>query len=248
MQLNLDRRITVLNLLLIVTVCFACPAHAANVSYRPVVTDLSGNTISSISTGSEFYFKLMVDDLRTENATGVFSAYADVTYDSSLVSVVEPIVQSSYYPNARSGSVEEGRLVNAGGVAGIYALGGDEFEVVRVKMTAGQEVGDLTFTTLPVTPDFVVGVPNVGLTEPIREFLLNNGAVWRMPKLVANRNIHHPTLLYGAYQETTEINYSSITLSILPDSGSGLGTVPEPSGFGFLLACGLAVLSLCRRA
>ncbi|MEM7314107.1 MAG: hypothetical protein AAF497_13250, partial [Planctomycetota bacterium] len=119
MQRKFDRRLPFLYVLFVATAFWQIPVDAAQVSYRPSVTDLSGNTIDSISVGSDFYFKLYVDDLRTEGATGVFSAFADVTFDSTLVSAVDSFVYSPQYPNAQSGTVEDGRFVNAGGLGGI---------------------------------------------------------------------------------------------------------------------------------
>ncbi|MEM7314108.1 MAG: PEP-CTERM sorting domain-containing protein [Planctomycetota bacterium] len=155
--------------LLVISACLGNSVLATDVSYNPVVSDLFGDTIDSIPTGSEFYLTVYVEDQRDVDPIGVFSAFTNVTYDSTLVESVDPITHSSFYPNAKSGSVLDGQLFEAGGVSGPNSLDGESYEVFRVKMTSGSTVGDLTFATTSVADQINHPTLLYGGNDPITD-------------------------------------------------------------------------------
>jgi len=67
------------------------------VQVRLVATDLLGNALpnNQVAAGTQFYVKALVDDIRTTvptNQQGVFSAYLDITYNSTLA---RPVTSTS---------------------------------------------------------------------------------------------------------------------------------------------------------
>ena len=53
------------------------------------IVDASGNNLSSVNVGDEFFLRLIgVDERNGVNVRGVFAAFADVLFDSDLVRTV----------------------------------------------------------------------------------------------------------------------------------------------------------------
>lgn len=116
---------------------------------RLQAADLSGNPISFVDPGADFQLQAFVQDLRTENADGVFSAYVDVTYDENLATVNPPLNHSATYPNAPKGDIDTPGLIDeAGGIDGLTALGSQERLLWNVVFTAGTS-GTIVFTPDP---------------------------------------------------------------------------------------------------
>ena len=117
----------------------------------------SGEEITNVRPGSDFELRAYVTDLRNQ-PMGVFSAYLDVVYDSTLAMVTGGIAHSDAYPNVISGSTETPGLIDeVGGTDGVRPLGGDTHLLFSVPMRAiGQ--GDLRFFADPsdVLPDHQV--------------------------------------------------------------------------------------------
>ncbi len=113
--------------------------------------DLDGNEITSVAPGGEFELRLFSVDRRTGLAAddgGVFSAFADVVYDSSLVSVSGNLEIATLYASASSGTTTTpGLLDEVGGVDGLSPFGTDPTEVARIQMTAGATPGVANFAT-----------------------------------------------------------------------------------------------------
>ena len=75
------------------------------VGVRLEVTDLEGNVITTADVGDQFQLNAYVQDLRGEDAGGVFGAYVDVTYDSALASVGDSEIEyGTTYTNGKDGS------------------------------------------------------------------------------------------------------------------------------------------------
>ena len=107
-----------------------------SVQYRASVTDMSGVPIATIDLDELFYLNVSVQDIRDE-PTGVFAAYVDVTYDPRLMSVTDNVYHSPTYGAAVGADVTVPGLINeAGGIDGNVSLGGAEFDVFRVLMSA----------------------------------------------------------------------------------------------------------------
>ncbi|MCA9126474.1 MAG: tandem-95 repeat protein [Planctomycetales bacterium] len=116
-----------------------------NVIEEPLVkiilnaVDMSGAPISTIATGETFKIQFITQDLRSGvAATGVFAAYADVTFDSNIIEPIatNPITYNSPYDNTRSGSTTTAGLVDELGAFSINTLDGDEHVVAEVTFLA----------------------------------------------------------------------------------------------------------------
>ncbi len=114
------------------------------VEIRLETTDLGGMPIAQVDSGESFLLKGYVQDVRDE-PTGVFAAFLDVTYNSSLVSVDGEIVHGGDYVNGKSGDTSTpGFLDEVGGFDGLTPLGGDEILLFTLAFQA-DTAGDVTF-------------------------------------------------------------------------------------------------------
>lgn len=121
------------------------------IQVRLEVTDLDGNAISSTQVGERFQLRGYVQDLRDgDEALGVFAAYADVTYDASIVSALpsEPLTFGANYPNGRDGDVSMAGVINEIGAFANGGLGGDEELLFTVPMQA-DAAGSFVFASEP---------------------------------------------------------------------------------------------------
>ncbi len=116
---------------------------------RLETTNLDGDAISTITTGSEFLLSVLTKDLRS-SPKGVFAAYVDVTYDPDLVSVADTtLIYGEEYGNGKSGATTQAGLIDEGGAfAGFTQLGGAEYLVFSVRMKA-DDAGQVQFAGDP---------------------------------------------------------------------------------------------------
>lgn len=106
------------------------------VDFRVEVTDSAGVEISSVSVGDEFDLRVYVED-SSSDPRGVFSAYADLLYNESLVAADGELEYGSEYPNNREGELTSGGLIDeVGAFAGTQELGGGEFLLFKLSMQA----------------------------------------------------------------------------------------------------------------
>lgn len=94
------------------------------IDLRLDVTDLNGTPISTIAVGGQFQLRGYVKDLRSARANqGVFAAYQDILYSSSLVSpkaksitTADPlgfeVTFGTNYPNFNSGDITNKGIIN----------------------------------------------------------------------------------------------------------------------------------------
>jgi hypothetical protein len=82
-------------------------------------TDLEGNPISEVEFGEEFLLVATVQDLRSQ-PTGVFAAYVDILYNSSLAAVNGPITHATMYRNGPDGDTSTPGLIDDAG--GFFAF------------------------------------------------------------------------------------------------------------------------------
>lgn len=112
------------------------------------LTDLNGNVITSASVGQSFKVQVYVNDLR-EAAQGVFSAFLDLIYNSTLIELdgTNPITRGTVYTNTATGDTTTAGLVNElGGVSNTTApLGGGRKLLAEVRLKT-KAVGTATFT------------------------------------------------------------------------------------------------------
>jgi large repetitive protein len=79
------------------------------------VVDLNGAPITTIAAGQRFKVQVFVEDLRTGDAAkGVFSAFADILYDSAIIEPIAtgPISHGTQYTTAPTGDVLTAGIVN----------------------------------------------------------------------------------------------------------------------------------------
>lgn len=118
LDVNGDNRVTPLDLLNVVNLLAAPP----QVRITEIITDMSGNDITSINVGQQFKIKTVVQDVRTAPVNGgVFAAYLNSTYDSGLVTVPFTSPGANPDPNIVFDSdfnlVRSGVLSNQGTIA-----------------------------------------------------------------------------------------------------------------------------------
>ncbi|MDA1050594.1 MAG: FG-GAP-like repeat-containing protein [Planctomycetota bacterium] len=119
---------------------------ATLVRVRLETADPLGNPISAIGAGEDFQLRVFVDDLRdSPDDEGVFAAYLDLLYDSSLVSITGPLVFASEYDFGRSGDTASAGIIDEAGAftSSQSPLGGSErllFSVPVHAEAAGQAV------------------------------------------------------------------------------------------------------------
>jgi cyclophilin family peptidyl-prolyl cis-trans isomerase len=141
--------------------------QAQLVKFYVVVTDLQGNEITQIEQGEDFLVLVRVEDVRA-TPEGVFSAYADMTYDATKVTAVPPITFGNSFPNARSGSATTAGLIDeAGGTGNLTALGDGAFTLYTTRFTA-TALGVVNFASNPAddTTFHPVLLWNVGAVIP----------------------------------------------------------------------------------
>ncbi len=114
-------------LLLVVQTLLVSRAEASFVKIRLQTTDLTGTALPAVTVGDNFLLQTWVEDLRND-PQGVFAAYLDVLYDSSLMSLAGAIIHSSDYPNGQSGStVTPGLIDEVGSFSTLTPSGAGEF-------------------------------------------------------------------------------------------------------------------------
>jgi len=129
-------------------------------------TDLAGNPVTSVQVGDEFVLRATVQDLRP-GATGVFAAYADVSYDPSKVALNGDITHGALYPNGPGGDTSvPGLIDDAGGFFNCTTFpcfgDGDQELLFSVPFVA-TAAGSVTFD---------VGPPNDSPPTPLHDALL----------------------------------------------------------------------------
>lgn len=155
-----DDHITPMDALTVLNALQAEGEHDENIDVviRLDVTNLDGESIDTIDAGSNFLLNVHVQDhTGRADSGGVFAAYLDVEFDSTLVSTIPQdnganapdIVLTngpSYAGNRVQGDVSTPGLIDeVGTFAGSIApLGSEEFLLLSFEMTADQ-AGEATF-------------------------------------------------------------------------------------------------------
>lgn len=110
------------------------------VNFRLGTTDAAGNPLAEFGLGETFYLNVFVDDLRIDG-DGVFSAFLDVTYNQTGMSIDGSLEYGDHFPNAQAGSTQTpGLLDEVGAVRSWPTTNGQELPLFRIAFT-GTEVG-----------------------------------------------------------------------------------------------------------
>lgn len=113
------------------------------------VTDSNGNVLTSIANGQSFELRVFTKDLTPEDAAGVFSAYMDVTFDSTMADAVGSIIFGDKYPEVRRGNTTTPGLIDeVGAIGSSTPVGTGEVLLFRQAFTA-KKSGLLTFASDP---------------------------------------------------------------------------------------------------
>lgn len=132
-----------------VLLVFADLHGETEMQFRMETTNVAGEPITSARVGETFQLRVYVQDIRDE-PHGVFAAFLDVTYDSALATADDAtLTHGPSYPNFQLGdATTPGIIDEVGATAGSTELGGDEFLLFQIDVTADAE-GTLTFTGDP---------------------------------------------------------------------------------------------------
>lgn len=146
-MINRDSVSFLLQSLIVLTMAFSSvsPIAAQPVAgFRVAPFDLFGNPIVSIGPGEPFVLNMFAEDLRVP-AKGVFSAYADLSYDQSKFETMGKFTFNDDYPWARTGFFTMPGFVDEVGAifaetAPVFPAGGERL-VVSVPMQSLAELG-----------------------------------------------------------------------------------------------------------
>ncbi len=176
-----------------------------------VFTDLGGNPISEVQAGQQFMLKLYVTDTRTGvDLNGFFSAYAGVTFDSSLVSVADPnsLAVDSFFTGL-SNFVEKDTST-----AGLVRAGG---------------------TSTNSSPTFQPGDPQLLWSVTLQSTGTDNSQVTFTPKFedFSDMGTAQEWLLYGLETDTLtadNFNFQASSLSIVGHPSISIDNVSHLEG------------------
>ncbi len=117
---------------------------AKQARYSVRITDINGNPINTLTPNQSFFIEVSVEDLRAM-PSGTQSAYADVTYNSNLVSVDGAITYNPAYNLGQAGSTTTAGLIDEAGAVSLTPLGPRQVLVFKVPMKAGSTTGSVIF-------------------------------------------------------------------------------------------------------
>ncbi|MFO0902620.1 MAG: tandem-95 repeat protein [Pirellulales bacterium] len=191
-------------------------AAAAQVRLRLAVTDANGNPLTSLAIGQAFQLRGFAQDLRS-NAQGVYAAYLDVTYDSTMASVTGAVGHGSTFTVAATGSTTTAGLIDEVGGASASFTGAGENEVLlfTVPMTASKS-GTLSFASNEADLGTAHEVLVFGSNTPVATSTINYGTV---SVQVASS--------ISASNDTFNVNEDSAntTLTVLANDSAPTGTL-----------------------
>jgi len=114
-------------------------------SFRLEIQDATGGVVHAAEVGTPLWLNLYARDLA---ADGVFAAYVDVEFPSSLIATSGGIHYSDDFANFRSGKIGVGVIDELGAAASLSPTGSAELQLLRVPFTA-THAGIARFQTSP---------------------------------------------------------------------------------------------------
>ena len=169
------------------------------------VVDTSGNPITTVAAGQQFKVQVLVQDLRTgTNAKGVFSAFADLMFNSSIIEPIatNPISHGTNYTTAPTGDTATAGVINE--LGGVYkdvfgSLNGDVYLLAEVTFLAK-----------------VAGNPNLQLEAPdntVSDILLFQDA--------SNAEVPVSAVGFGSSNFAVGVNFTLVNDTFNFDEDSG---------------------------
>ncbi len=144
---------------------------------RLELANLAGNVIAGVVAGDEFLLRFYAQDLRRiSDRRGIFSAFTDILFDSTLVTPVTttPIQYGSTFSTNPDGTIETGLINELGAIANVLAATNvAEVLVATVRMRATKS-GSVSFTSESADTDgndFAL----FGLDDPVPSSLIRFG-------------------------------------------------------------------------
>ncbi len=128
---------------------------------RLEVDNLLGDPISSIMPGGSFLLKVFAQDDRTTspipNSFGVFSAYANVSYDPNFASINGPITFDPFFGLTQFANTSQPGGIDAGGArVSLTPPGSAEQRVFSVPFHANSAGSELFASSFSNSGDFLV--------------------------------------------------------------------------------------------
>ncbi|HEY2840404.1 MAG TPA: Calx-beta domain-containing protein [Pirellulales bacterium] len=129
--------------------------NAVQVDIHLKITDTNGIAITQIEAGQDFILQAWVQDVRADAAQpGVYAAWTDVTFDSSLVTPDGSLNHGTDYTNGATGdTLTPGLISEAGGFQNSFSpLGSAEHMLFSQQMHVDAAAsGNVSFTASPAT-------------------------------------------------------------------------------------------------
>jgi cyclophilin family peptidyl-prolyl cis-trans isomerase len=114
------------------------------------LVDLNNNPIQSLAVGQSFKVQVIVSDLRTPVASGVFAARLDMLYNSTLVETegTSPITFGTDYTNGRNGSTSTAGVIDElGAISGSTSPLGEQPRLLAEIRLRTKATGSAVFTS-----------------------------------------------------------------------------------------------------
>lgn len=205
-----------------------CEAATPVVAIGLAVTDADGQVLTDVMAGERFWLDVSVQDLRADG-TGVFAAFADVTFSPEGADVAGPLQFGAAYVNAATGDTSaDGLIDEVGAIAGLDPLGGGRLRLFRVPVVATQP-GELVFAADPADVAVLHDVLVYGQYDPVSPANIDYGRV--------RVRVHSPLAANDDEFAITN-DGTPARLDVLANDTSGLGesltlvSVSEPSAGG----------------
>jgi len=144
---------------------------------RLEVANIAGTVVTAVAAGDEFLLRFYALDLRGSfDVQGVFTAYADILFDSTLVTpvITTPIQYGPTFSTNPDGTIQTGLINELGAISNVIsATRQREVLVATIRMRA-TSAGTVTFTSESAdTPDNDFSL--FGTDDAIQPALINYG-------------------------------------------------------------------------
>ena len=205
----------------------------------------SMDPISALGVGEDFLVRAFVQDLTGRGATGgVFGAYLDVTFSSTLAENTGPIQFSDLYTTAPSGDISAGLFDEIGASDGLTPLGEAEQLLFSVPMRTLSTFGTLTFAGDPADIFPLHDTLLFGINEPIPteriEFVDTSVTIASGAAPVAAddsfEGVEDQTLTVdapGVLANDSDADGDSLTAVLLTDPANGSVTLAADGSFSY---------------